>query len=102
MILVASQIVLGGRCDIPAFQVAKQRLRRCRGLPEVIQPAAAELGGAPEPSTKLAPPGRVGKWHVSWVQGRDGISSHLLEQSPSLSVAGMAVVGLFSASNLKG
>ena len=57
MILVDSQIVLGSRCDIPVFQVAKQRLRRCRGLPEVIQPGATELGGAPEPSTKMAPPG---------------------------------------------
>ena len=30
------------------------------------------------------------------------ISSHLLEESPSLSVGGMVVVGLFSTSNLKG
>ena len=57
MILVDPQIALGSRCDVPVFQMAEQRLQRCRGLPEVIEPGAAELDGGPEPSTKLALPG---------------------------------------------
>ena len=77
MSLFDPQIVLGSRCDVPIFQVRKQRLQRRRGLPGLAGGSRAGPGPRAECQAHLPRLAGVGGWGGGMVS----VPSHLLEES---------------------